>query len=48
MKASKFSEAQISFVLKQAEGDATIAECIAPRFLDTLRVQYSLLFKVCW
>ena len=26
MKASKFSEAQIAFVLKQAEGDATIAE----------------------
>lgn len=26
MKVSKFSEAQIAFVLKQAEGDATIAE----------------------
>lgn len=26
MKASKFSEAQIAFVLKQAEGDATIAD----------------------
>lgn len=26
MKVSKFSEAQIAFVLKQAEGDATVAE----------------------
>lgn len=26
MKASKFSEAQIAFVLKQAEGDAPIGD----------------------
>lgn len=26
MKASKFSEPQIAFVLKQAEGDATVAD----------------------